>query len=268
MDSPVLFAFLLTLLAGLSTGIGSVIALLSGKFSPKFLAVSLGFSAGVMVYVSFVELFAEARTALTNELGGDLGYPLTVLSFFLGIGLIALIDKVIPSYENPHEYTSPEKIESEPAEKKNRLKRMGVLSAVAIAVHNFPEGLATFMSALQSPALGMTIAAAIAIHNIPEGLAVSAPIYYATKSRKRAFVFSFLSGLSEPLGALIGYFVLRSFFSDALFGATFAGVAGIMVYVALDGLLPTAEEYGEHHLAIGGLVGGMMVMALSLLLFN
>ncbi|MDR1759748.1 MAG: zinc transporter ZupT [Fibrobacter sp.] len=268
MDSPVLFAFLLTLLAGLSTGIGSVIAFLSKKFSPKFLAVSLGFSAGVMIYVSFVELFAQARGVLTRELGGNTGYPVTVLSFFLGIGLIALIDKLIPSYENPHEYTSPEKMESEPPEQKNRLKRMGFLSAVAITVHNFPEGLATFMSALESPTLGVTIAVAIAIHNIPEGLAVSTPIYYATKSRKRAFIFSFLSGLAEPLGALIGYFVLRSFFSDTLFGGTIAGVAGIMVYVALDGLLPTAEEFGEHHLAIGGLIAGMIVMALSLLLFN
>lgn len=267
MDFPVLFAFLLTLLAGLSTGIGSFIAFISKDFNPKFLAVSLGFSAGVMIYVSFVELFAQAKSSLILGLGDEIGYPITVLAFFVGIGLIALIDRLIPSYENPHEYHSLEKMNHESFEKKRKLKRMGVLSAVAIAVHNFPEGLATFMSAIQSPTLGVSIAVAVAIHNIPEGLAVSAPIYYATKSKKRAFILSFLSGISEPFGALIGYFILRSFFSDALFGVIFSGVAGIMVYIALDGLLPTAEEYGEHHLAIGGLIGGMGLMAVSLLLF-
>jgi ZIP family zinc transporter len=144
---------------------------------------------------------------------------------------------------------------------------MGVFSALAIGIHNFPEGLATFMSGLANPALGISIAVAIAIHNIPEGLAVSAPIYYATKSRKRAFILSFLSGLSEPVGAFIGYFLLRSFFNETTFGIIFAAVAGIMVYISLDELLPAAEEYGEHHLAIGGLIAGMIIMSISLLLF-
>jgi ZIP family zinc transporter len=144
---------------------------------------------------------------------------------------------------------------------------MGVFSALAIAIHNFPEGLATFMTGINDPALGISIAVAIAIHNIPEGLAVSAPIFYATKSRKKAFVYSFLSGLAEPVGALIGYFVLRSFFTETTFGFIFSSVAGIMVYISLDELLPTAEEYGEHHLAIGGLIAGMIVMAVSLILF-
>ena len=144
---------------------------------------------------------------------------------------------------------------------------MGMFSALAIGIHNFPEGLATFMSGLTNPTLGVSIAVAIAIHNIPEGLAVSAPIFYATKSRKKAFVWSFLSGLAEPIGALIGYFVLRSIFNEATFGVIFASVAGIMVYISLDELLPTAEEYGEHHLAIGGLIVGMFIMAVSLVLF-
>lgn len=144
---------------------------------------------------------------------------------------------------------------------------MGVFSALAIGIHNFPEGLATFMGGLSDPTLGISIAVAIAIHNIPEGLAVSAPIYYATKSRKKAFILSFLSGLAEPVGALIGYFLLKEFFNEITFGLVFAGVAGIMVYISLDELLPTAEEYGEHHLAIGGLIAGMLIMAVSLLLF-
>ena len=144
---------------------------------------------------------------------------------------------------------------------------MGMFSALAIAIHNFPEGLATFMGALTDPTLGISIAVAVAIHNIPEGIAVSVPIYYATKNRKKAFWLSFLSGLAEPVGALIGYFVLRSIFNDSTFGLIFAGVAGIMIYISLDELLPTAEEYGEHHIAIGGMVGGMAVMAISLLMF-
>jgi ZIP family zinc transporter len=143
---------------------------------------------------------------------------------------------------------------------------MGLFSAFAIAVHNFPEGLATFMAGMTNPTLGISIAVAIAIHNIPEGLAVSVPIYYATGSKKKAFVLSFLSGLSEPVGAIIGYFFLRWFFTESVLGFIFAAVAGIMVFISLDELLPTAEEYGEHHVAIYGLIAGMAVMALSLVL--
>jgi ZIP family zinc transporter len=257
----------LTVFAGLSTGVGSVIGLLSRKFNPRGLAIALGFSAGVMIYVSLVEIFAKAKHALCAALGARPGYVWTVAAFFLGIFVIALIDKLIPSYENPHEVNSPDKIEHSAEKEKKKLMRMGIFSAFAIGIHNFPEGLATFMGGLTTPALGISIAVAIAIHNIPEGLAVSAPIYFATKSRKKAFVLSFLSGFAEPVGALAGYFILRAFFSDMMFGFVFAGVAGIMVYISLDELLPTAEEYGEHHFAIGGLIAGMMVMAASLLLF-
>jgi ZIP family zinc transporter len=267
MEDNVLFALGLTLFAGLSTGIGSLIGFMSKQFNPRFLTVALGFSAGVMIYVSMVEIFVKARDSLTVSFGDKMGYVLTVASFFAGIAVIALIDKLIPSYENPHEMNVEQKIKDSTDEQKSKLMRMGMFSALAIGIHNFPEGLATFMSGLTNPTLGVSIAVAVAIHNIPEGLAVSAPIFYATKSRKKAFVWSFLSGLAEPIGALIGYFVLRSIFNDATFGVIFASVAGIMVYISLDELLPTAEEYGEHHLAIGGLVAGMFVMAVSLLLF-
>lgn len=267
MDNSILFAFGLTLFAGLSTGIGSAIGLLSKKFNPKLLTVALGFSAGVMIYVSMIEIFVKAKDSLSASLGDKAGYIWTVVAFFAGILLIGIIDKLIPSYENPHELNVATKIQQAPEEDKKRLLRMGAFSALAIGIHNFPEGLATFMSGLTNPTLGISIAVAIAIHNIPEGLAVSAPIYYATQSRKKAFVLSFLSGLAEPIGALIGYFVLRSVFNDTTFGVIFAAVAGIMVYISLDELLPTAEEYGEHHLAIGGLIAGMVIMAVSLLLF-
>lgn len=257
------FALGLTIFAGLSTGVGSIMAFLSKKFNPKFLAGALGFSAGVMIYVSMVEIFVKAREALSAYYGDKTGYIYTTIAFFVGVGIIALIDKLIPSYENPHEIKN---INCE-SSKDTKLMRMGLFSALAIGIHNFPEGLATFMGALTDPTLGISIAVAIAIHNIPEGIAVSAPIFYATKSRKKAFWYSFLSGFAEPVGAIIGYFLLRSVFNDATFGVIFAGVAGIMVYISLDELLPTAEEYGEHHIAIGGLIGGMAVMALSLLLF-
>ncbi|MGD9974423.1 MAG: zinc transporter ZupT [Desulfatirhabdiaceae bacterium] len=267
MNSDVLFAFGLTLFAGLCTGIGSLIGFLSKNFNPKFLAASLGFSAGVMIYVSLVEIFVKARESLAISFGYKNGYIITVIAFFCGIFVIALIDKLIPSYENPHELNVSQKIAESSPDEKNRLMRMGMFSALAIGIHNFPEGLATFMSGLTNPALGISIAVAVAIHNIPEGLAVSAPIYFATKSRRKAFVLSFLSGLAEPVGALIGYYLLRSIFNDTMFGVVFASVAGIMVYISLDELLPTAEEYGEHHIAITGLILGMMVMAVSLLLF-
>jgi zinc transporter, ZIP family len=267
MENNVLFALGLTLFAGLSTGIGSLIGFMSKQFNPRFLTVALGFSAGVMIYVSMIEIFVKARDSLAVNFGDKMGYVLTVVSFFAGIALIAIIDKLIPSYENPHEMNVAQKIKDSTEEQKNKLMRMGMFSALAIGIHNFPEGLATFMSGLTNPTLGISIAVAVAIHNIPEGLAVSAPIFYATKSRKKAFVYSFLSGLAEPIGALIGYFVLRSIFNETTFGVIFAAVAGIMVYISLDELLPTAEEYGEHHLAIGGLIIGMLVMAVSLLLF-
>lgn len=264
MDQNVLIAFGLTLFAGLATGIGSLIGFLSKKFNPKFLAVSLGFSAGVMIYVSFVEILKKANHSLAMEYGDKTGQWMTALGFFIGIGLIAIIDRLIPSGENPHEIDKTNI--NNPADKHLKLMRMGLFSALAIGIHNFPEGLATFMAALSNPGLGVTIAVAIAIHNIPEGLAISAPVFYATGNRKKAFVLSFLSGLAEPIGALIGYVLLKQFISDALFGFVFAGVAGIMVYISLDELLPTAEEYGEHHLAIYGLIAGMAVMSLSLLL--
>lgn len=262
----ILFALGLTVFAGLATGIGSIMSFLSKKFNPKFLAGSLGFSAGVMIYVSLVEIFVKAKDSLTAAHGLKDGNIYTVIAFFAGIALIALIDKLIPSFENPHEIKNIEEKNLNPANNK-KLLRMGLFSALAIAIHNFPEGLATFMGALTDPTLGISIAVAIAIHNIPEGIAVSVPIYYATKNRKKAFWLSFLSGLAEPVGAMLGYFILRNVFNDSTFGVIFAGVAGIMVYISLDELLPTAEEYGEHHIAIGGLIGGMAVMAISLLLF-
>ena len=260
------FAFLLTLFAGLSTGIGSAIAFFAKRTNTKFLSISLGFSAGVMIYVSMVEIYFKAQASLISSLGERLGSWVNVLSFFGGMLLIALIDKFIPSAENPHEIRGVEDLNiKEPS--KDSLMRMGLFTALAVGIHNFPEGLATFVSALQDPKIAIPVAVAIAIHNIPEGIAVSVPIYYATGSKRKAFLYSFLSGLSEPIGALVGYLILMPFMNDTIFGILFASVAGIMVFISLDELLPSAQRYGEHHLSIFGMMAGMAVMALSLLLF-
>ena len=275
----IMFAFMLTLFAGLSTGVGSLIAFFAKKTNKKFLSISLGFSAGVMIYVSMIEIFVKAQDALSSELGEKLGTVWTVVAFFGGMFLIALIDKVIPSGENPHE---PRNViadcegcgdceicvkEQKAKREKEQLMRTGVFTALAIAIHNFPEGMATFVSAFQDPSIAIPIVAAIAIHNIPEGIAVSVPIYQATGSKRRAFIYSFLSGFAEPVGALIGWLVLIPIMSDMVYGIIFAGVAGIMVFISIDELLPAAREYGEHHLSVYGMIAGMMVMAASLLLF-
>lgn len=265
--STILFAFGLTLFAGLSTGIGSAIAFFAKQTNTKFLSISLGFSAGVMIYVSFVEILVKARIELIAELGIKSGNWITVAAFFGGVLLIAIIDKLVPSIENPHEIRMIEDMNQQDTQKNRKLMRMGMFTALAIAIHNFPEGLATFTAALNDPSLGIAIAVAIAIHNIPEGIAVSVPVFYATGNKKKAFRLSFLSGLAEPVGALVGYLILMPFMSPVVFGVLFAGVAGIMVFISLDELLPSAREYGEHHLSIYGLMGGMIVMAISLLMF-
>ncbi|MCP4691738.1 MAG: zinc transporter ZupT [Desulfobacterales bacterium] len=265
----ILFAFGLTLFAGLSTGIGGALAYFTRRTNTKFLSAALGFSAGVMIYVSFVEIFVKAKTSLAGIMGETKAAWAATAGFFAGMLLIGVIDKYVPSFENPHEahdikemYEIPEDAVKDP-----KLLRMGLFTALAIGIHNFPEGLATFMAALADPSLGVSIAIAIAIHNIPEGIAVSVPVYYATGDRKKAFRLSFLSGLAEPVGALIGFLLLMSFFNEMMFGVIFAMVAGIMVFISLDELLPTAHKYGEYHLVIYGVAGGMLVMALSLLLF-
>ncbi|MFZ5988987.1 MAG: zinc transporter ZupT, partial [Bacillota bacterium] len=215
MNLPtVLFAFGLTLFAGLSTGIGSALAFFTKRTNTKFLSVALGFSAGVMIYVSMIEIYSKAKDSLTGFLGERGGSWLTAAAFFLGIFIIAAIDNLVPSHKNPHESRRIEEISKDKAHEADsrKLLRMGSFTALAIAIHNFPEGLATFTSALKDPSLGIMIAVAIAIHNIPEGIAVSVPVFYATGSKKKAFTLSFLSGLSEPVGALIGYLILMPFF--------------------------------------------------------
>jgi ZIP family zinc transporter len=295
-------AFGLTLFAGMATGIGSILAFVTQRTNYRFLAISTGFSAGVMLYVSFVEIFVKGADALTARYGEPQGHWVNAASFFGGILLIGLIDYLIPAAENPHETHPAEEMApmqdpsaSLPAsgappdetgqERASRphdhevdpdsLMRMGLFTALAIGIHNFPEGLATFLAALQDPALGLVIAIAVALHNIPEGISVSVPIFYATGDRRKAFFYSSLSGLSEPVGAAVAYLALRLFVGGGgdvippeVMGILFGGVAGIMVYISLDELLPTSRAYGKGHDSLLGLIAGMLTMAVSLLLLK
>jgi ZIP family zinc transporter len=241
---------LITVLAGLSTGIGSIASLFIKEFKHSYLSVTLGFSAGVMVYVSFVELLGNA----IDEVGfipGNLG-------FFGGIAFMFIVDRFLP-----HNYFE-ERVKGD--SDNSRLMDAGVFTAIGIAIHNFPEGMGVLFSSINDLSLGIPLAVAIAIHNIPEGIAVSMPIYYATKSRKTAFLYSFFSGVAEPLGAIIGFFILRPFLNDFVLATTLAAVGGIMVFISFDELLPLSFDTGEEHLAIVGAVVGMAVMAISLAL--
>ena len=291
----------LTVFAGMATGIGSVIAFMARRTNYRFLSVATGFSAGVMLYVSFVEIFFKGVASLAERYGDYWGHWINAASFFGGMLLIGLIDNLIPTAENPHEthseaemlplhnpsaplpdfqkYATTVSAQTQTSHDHSahheKLMRTGLFTALAIGIHNFPEGLATFLAALQDPGLGVAIAVAVALHNIPEGVSVSVPIFYATGKRKKAFLYSMLSGLAEPVGAGIAYVALRLFVGGdegvvpaQVMGILFGGVAGIMVYISLDELLPTSRAYGRGHDSLLGLVAGMLVMALSLLMMK
>jgi len=268
-------AFLLTLFAGLSTSIGAVIAFFSKTKTEKFLSLGLGFSAGVMIYVSFMEILQKSAESFTQLVSSEVkGEFLSLVCFFLGIAIIAIIDRLIPQDVNPHEPKSEEQLEELKPDNENNvildssLKRTGVFTALAIGIHNFPEGFATFISSLDNLTLGLSIALAIAIHNIPEGMAVSLPIYHATGDKRKAFWYATFSGFAEPIGAVIGFFILFPFMGEATLGVTFGLVAGIMIYISFDELLPAARVYGNAHTTIAGLIFGMFIMAISLLAFK
>ena len=261
MNQDILIALGLTMIAGLSTGIGSLIAFFAKRTNTRFLSAALGVSAGVMIYVSFMELMPESVELLKELYSEKTATLYMLLAFFAGIAMIAIIDRLVPEDENPHEVH----LEKEEKHKKH-LKRTGFMMALAIGIHNFPEGLATFASALTNMEVAIPIVFAIAIHNIPEGIAVSVPLYYATQSRRNAFWYSFLSGMAEPVGALAGYLFLQPFWTPALNASLLAFVSGIMVYISFDELLPGTEKYGHHHYGVAGVILGMAIMAGSLLL--
>jgi zinc transporter, ZIP family len=272
METSVLFAFLVTLGAGMATALGAAMGLFARHTNRVFLALALGFSAGVMIYVSFVEIIPKSLDFLVPTLGDSAGTGSMAASFLAGLAGMALLYRFLPELEHPamDDRHATLRLDEDPSSyyADKVLLRAGIGVAVAVTLHNFPEGMATFFLTLNDPQVGLSVAFAIAIHNIPEGIAVVVPIYYATRSKKLAFAFGALSGLAEPLGALIGYALLRPFITDPLLGIVFAVVAGIMVYISIDGLLPAARQYGNGQLAIYGLIAGMAVMAASLVLFS
>ncbi|MBN2778316.1 MAG: zinc transporter ZupT [Bacteroidales bacterium] len=265
MNEAFLIAFGLTLFAGLSTGIGSLISFFASKTNTKLLSFSLGLSGGVMMYISFVEMLPDAVEKLTNRYS-DAGQWYAIIAFFGGVLISLIIDKLVPEKDNPHEMRFVESMHKELD--KSNLRRMGLMTALAITIHNFPEGIATFVAAYSDIELGIPIALAVAIHNIPEGIAVAVPIYFATNDRRKAMRLSFLSGLSEPVGALLAFAFIMPFLNDAVLGIIFAVVAGIMVFISFDELLPGAQKYGNHHIPTYGVVIGMAIMAFSLLLLH
>ena len=276
--NAIVTALILTLIAGAATGLGGALVLFKKKLSSNFLAGALGLSAGVMIFISLAEMFPQAQAEIMA--GGFIAYGKTyvLIAFFAGMGIITLIDFLVPEYENPHEASGLSLEARTPAVgileqtgNEKSLHRLGLMSALAIAIHNFPEGIATFIGALNDPQMGGGITFAIAIHNIPEGIAVAIPIYYATKSKGKALLLATLSGMSELIGALLCLAVTALFGVELTGGGPafpliLAAVAGIMIYISLDELLPTAEKYGKHHIAIAGVVAGMAIMGVSLLL--
>lgn len=247
IENNLFLPLLITFIAGISTGIGSLIPIFFKKFNRKFLIFSLGLSAGVMIYISFAELLPEAIE--------DIGFTNANIAFFIGVGFMMLLDFLIP-----HKFIAEEHL----VENK-KIKRAGLFTALGIAIHNFPEGIAVFMSALIDIELGIALAIAIALHNIPEGIAISAPIYYSTKSKKKAFWYSFLSGIAQPFGAIIAAIFLINYITPVILAYTLAFVAGIMVFISFDELLPISFKGSEDHLSVFGLFIGMLIMAITLI---
>lgn len=263
IQENLLLGGVLSVLAGLSTGIGAALALFVKRTDTRMLTFALGASAGVMVYISFMELMPSATGMLAEN-----AKWVTTLAFFGGMTLACLIDRLIPEDENPHEVPAPGSLEAvQPTGEFSgnaKLRRSALLFTLAIAIHNFPEGIATVASAFDNTGIATSVALAVAIHNVPEGIAVALPLLYGTGSRRRAFSWALLSGLAEPLGALVGMLILLPFLSPTLLAVLFATVAGIMVYISFDELLPMAERWGHHHLSIYGVATGMLIMALIL----
>jgi ZIP family zinc transporter len=256
----ILEALWITLLAGAATSLGILTTYFSSPGNKKFLSFSLGFSAGVMIFISFFRILDKVKQKMIHHYGEDTGNWYVIIGFFVGVVFIVFFERWIHHYKekkikNFHEGTP------------THLKYLGYFTALAISIHNFPEGFATFAAYLEDPQVGVSVALAVAIHNIPIGIAISVPIYYATKQRKRAFWIASATGAVGPLGAILGYLFLMPYMNEISFAFMMAIVAGILVVVAIDELLPTARSYGDHHIAVYGMIVGMFAMALAIMSF-
>lgn len=247
-----IFAVVLAAAAGMSTVLGSFIVFFSGKKNEKLMTFCMGFAAGMMISVSLVEMFGLSVQILVRDIGSASGSVLSAVFLMAGAALAMLIDKLLP-----HEDAG------EGEKKHNDLLRLGTVSALALAVHNFPEGIATFMAGYSDRSLGLSVAAAIALHNIPEGIAVALPVYFGTNKKGKAFLYTLIAGLAEPIGGLLALLLLRPFMSDFLMAAIFAAAAGIMLYISFEELIPSSWQYGRGRLALFALFSGICIMPLS-----
>lgn len=271
MSDNVFATFFITFLAGASTAIGAALTFVIKRDDFRWLALGMSFSAGVMLYLSFMDILPISFSQIAGDGADWLGIGVEKTSkiagmaaFFLGAAAAALIDAFIPSHVHSDMLSAASQ---EPSQKGGRLNRMAVITAVAISIHNFPEGLSVFVTGLEDINVGMAVGFAIMLHNIPEGISVSLPVYTATGSKGYSFMVGALSGLTEPLGAIVAYLFLAPLLTNTVIGCVLASTAGIMVYIALDELLPMAREYGEEHYGIFGAFAGMGVMVLGSLVF-
>lgn len=279
MNKSHLTALLLSTLAGLSTVIGGFVTFFIKENSLKFLSFGLGLSAGVMLFISLVDLYPESIEMLKTQMGENFVW-LAIIFFALGILLAVLIDYFIPDHIQGQMFTkqigaNEKNIDStDCAEDENaiisigKIRKAGILTAIVVAVHNLPEGLATFFITAQDVMLGLGIIFAIAIHNIPEGMAISIPVYQATHSKRKAFWYSFLSGMAEPVGGVVGFVVIKSLFPNLCIGTLFALVSGIMTYISIDTLLPLSKDYDTGHYSISGVVLGLIIMGVTLIILD
>lgn len=265
-----LIALLLSTLAGLATSIGGLLATHRRAAERPFMAMSLAFAAGAMIFVSFGELIPFGIASFGNDYSLKLAHAVTYAAFFVGVGAVMLVDRLLPHSINPSEIEGREdKLSHAEKSSSKKLLRSGFLVAVVLALHNFPEGISTFIASYQNPAMGATLALAIAIHNIPEGIAVAAPVYAATRSRKKAFWWATWSGVTEPIGALVALLLIKTVLPIELFGVLYGLVAGMMVFIALDELIPAARRYQTRdHQTIYGMLCGMAIVALSMVLLQ
>lgn len=275
MEREVILSLGLTTIVGLSMGLGSLLSFFVKETNKKFLALSLSFSAGIMIYVSFMAILPEGME-LIEEAMGEHGNFIALGAFFGGMLITAIVEKLVHKFgghyhghdhDNGHHHDHEHHHEHHHHEE-GHLSKLGLMSAIAIAIHNLPEGLAIFTAGLKDITVAVPIAAAVVLHNIPLSIAISVPIYYSTGSKKKAFLYSLLVGLCQPFGAIMGYLILSRFFNDMVFGVLFSIVAGIMIFVSLDELLPASQKYEDHHLSVYGAIAGMIIMALSMVFFH
>jgi len=243
-------SFLLTILAGLSTMIGTIPIFLKRR-SENLLISSLGFAAGVMVTISISDLLPSSFSSLMESFVFLPAFLIASICLCLGVVFSFSIDKYLP--QDTFNY--------------GKLYHVGIISCLAIIMHNIPEGIITYLTSTADFRLGITLALAIALHNIPEGISISVPIYYSTGSRKRALFYTFISGISEPFGAVLAALFLAPFVNATIMGILYAFIAGIMIHISIYELLNESCSYNKIFLTILSFIFGSIFMLFGHFMF-